>query len=379
MRTPLKLFLPGMAALLLAAPFLTPTTGSDLYAADLSYPPPGSSIRFVDKRHGEHNTPSHIDRLDVRSDQSSHTIIQPGYRPYRSDNRETVADSVSPRVEVLNISTNNEAPRTGRPLIWKIDSPGTASNYIMGTIHLDDERIMDLSDTVLTRLRSADRLMLELDLDQRTSLDIMRKMIFTDGRTLQQVIGEDLFSDLSEHIRHQSGLPSSMLSVLKPWAAMVILLRPDNDSGTFLDKQLSKIARNDSIPVIGLETVDEQLSAFDRIALDDQALLLRSTIDELDDKDSVYRQLLDAYIEGDLDRIVQVSAESEPKDERLAALFKESLILRRNKHMYQRMLPSLQQGNTFVAIGALHLPGEQGLLAMLKRQGYTLTRLSYGM
>ena len=47
--------------------------------------------------------------------------------------------------------------------------------------------------------------------------------------------------------------------------------------------------------------------------------------------------------------------------------------------MLERMLPSLQQGNSFVAIGALHLPGKQGLLAMLEQQGYTLTRLDYGM
>jgi uncharacterized protein YbaP (TraB family) len=375
----LKYIQPGLAALLFALPALLPDTGGELHAGDLTYPPPGASIRYVDKRNGEHNSASHIDRLDVRSEQESHTIIQPGYKPYQSDDQVTVDEPRHPRVEELTAFASVDTPRTGRPLVWKIDAPGVASNYIMGTIHLDDERIMDLSDTVLTRLRSADRLLLELKLDQRTSLDIMRKMIFTDGRTLQQVIGQDLFADVSEEFSRIASLPDSMLSVLKPWAAMVILLRPDNDSGTFLDKQLSQIARNDSIPVIGLETVDEQLSAFDNIALDDQALLLRSTLDELDEKDTVYRQLLEAYIDGDLDKIVQVSAESDPKDERLSALFKESLITRRNKHMLERMLSSLQLGNSFVAIGALHLPGEQGLLAMLEQQGYTLTRLDYGM
>lgn len=379
MHTPLKLLLPGMAALLFALPVLLLDTSGTVNANDLSYPPPGASIRYVDKRQGEHNKPDHVDRLDVRTGQESHTIIQPGHLPYRPDNQKTTISPVAPRTEVLDVSTGNDTSRTGRPLLWKIDLPGTASSYIMGTIHLDDERIMDLSDTVLTRLRSADRLMLELKLDQRTSLDVMRKMIFTDGRTLQQVVGEELFSDVSDEFSRIASLPDSMLSVLKPWAAMVILLRPENDSGTFLDKQLSQIARNDKIPVVGLETVDEQLSAFDNIALEDQTLLLRSTIDDLDVKDTVYRQLLDAYIDGDLNRIVQVSAASEPKDERLAALFKENLITRRNQHMLQRMLSSLQQGNSFIAVGTLHLPGEHGLLSMLERQGHTLTRLEYGM
>lgn len=347
-------------------------------AADLSYPPPGSSIRYVDKRNGESNRPQHLDRIDIPTSDSSHTIIQPGYKPYLSEIQNTAPDRSSSRITTINTG-HSDYSRRSRPLLWKIDAPGGSSNYIMGTIHLDDERILDLPDTVLSRLRSADRLMLELKLDQRTSLDIMRRMVFTDGRTLPQVIGDDLYSDVSERITLQGSLPANMLSVLKPWAAMVILLRPDNNSGTFLDKHLGQIARGDGIPVLGLETVDEQLSAFDSITLDDQALLLESTLKDIDDKDTVYRQLLDAYIEGDMDAIVAISDASQPEDKRLSELFEENLIKRRNRDMFERMQPQLQLGNTFVAVGALHLPGEHGLLAMLRQQGYSLTRLENGM
>ena len=365
-------------ALLMSLPVLLTNPANELHAADLSYPPAGSSLRYVDKRNGENNRPIHIDRLDIRPQETPHTIIQPGYKPYRSTEATTAAVQHAPRVEVFSERSSNAAPN-GRPLLWKIDAPGSASNYIMGTIHLDDERILELPDTVLSRLRSADQLMLELKLDQRTSLDIMRRMIFTDGRTLSQVIGEDLYTDVSEHLSASNGIPVNMLSVLKPWAAMVILLRPENSSGTFLDKHLGQIARNDGIPVLGLETVDEQLAAFDDIALDDQALLLQSTIDDIGEKEIVYRQLLDAYIAGDMESIVAISNATQPGDPRLAGLFQENLIDRRNRRMYQRMQPLLGQGNTFIAVGALHLPGENGLLSMLKQQGYTLTRLEYGM
>lgn len=373
MNKTLKTMLVGLAGLL---PVLLHT--GNLYATDLSYPPPGSSTRYVDKRHGEQNRPSHVDRLDARTEQDSHTIIQPGYRPYQSRRLQAPGTSAA-HIEPLDRPDNSAGSRTGHPLLWKLDKNGIASSYIMGTIHLDDDRVMELSDTVLARLRSADRLMLELALSQGTTQNILRRMVFTDGRTLQQVIGADLFSDVIDCFAQDVNVPGTMLSVLKPWAAMLILLRPANTSGTFLDKELGQLARNDGIPVIGLETVDEQLSAFDSITLEDQTSLLRSTISNLDGKDAVYKQLLDAYIDGDLAEIVRISEATQPKDVRLAGLYNENLITKRNERMARRMLPYLQQGNSFVAIGALHLPGEQGLLALLEKRGYRLTRLEYGM
>ena len=355
---------------------LSAVTGSS-QAQDLSYPPPGESIRYVDKSRGEHNLPYRVDRMDVRETSSPHTIIQPGYRPYQPEPEMVGGENAAERVEILDWGSDEQ--NRGRPLIWKVDRPGHASNYIMGTIHVDDERIMDLSDTVLSRLRSADRLLLELELNQRTSLDVMRKMMFTDGRTLAQVIGADLYEQVRTRFGEQSGLPGSTLLLLKPWAAMVMLLRPANDSGTFLDQQLGQIARNDGIPVTGLETVDEQMAAFDTIPLEDQTELLRATMEQLDDKDALYERLRQAYLDGDLDQIVAVSQESEPDDSRLADLFEKNLITRRNERMLRRMLPYLERGNTFVAIGALHLPGKEGLLALLKDKGYRVTRLEYGM
>jgi len=358
------------AALLLFIPWAGHTQ-------DLSYPPPGASVRYVDKRVGERNRPYVVDRLDARQAEPDHTIIQPGYRPYRPGSEQANTSNTA-RIEVLDWSSDSEI-RTGHPLIWKIDRPGMASSYIMGTIHVDDERVMALSDTILTRLRSADRVLLELKLDQRTPIDIMRRMTFTDGRTLKQVIGDELYAAVSERFTRASALPVETLTILKPWAAMVMLLQPGNESGTFLDQQLGQIARNDGIPVIGLETIDEQMSAFDDIPLEDQTHLLQATVEDLDSKDALYRELMNAYLEGDLERIVAVSKSSQPGDSRLAALYEDRLIDQRNTRMLERMLPYLAQGGTFVAIGALHLPGERGLLARLRDSGYRLTRLEYGM
>jgi uncharacterized protein YbaP (TraB family) len=280
----------------------------------------------------------------------------------------------------LHRSTKQSDQQTANPMLWRIEHPdansGILSSYIFGTIHLDDEKVMDIPDSVIRRLASANTLMLELELNASGSVNILRKMLFTDGRNLKQVIGEEEFKEVSTALAESGNqLPDDILSVLKPWAAMLLLIRPENKSGTFLDKKLADIARNVRINIEGLETIDEQLSVFDDLVITDQVKLLRSTMSTLEEKNQAYKDLLDAYLSGDLEKLVQVSIEQEPKDKKLAELIKTRLIYDRNTIMYDRLQQRLQMGSAFIAVGALHLPGELGLLEKLRQSGYRLSRV----
>jgi len=277
-------------------------------------------------------------------------------------------------------SENLAGQQSGSPMLWRIEHPNTnsgiRSSYIFGTIHIDDEEVMAIPDSVLHRLNAADTLMLELELNAGGFENILRKMLFTDGRNLKQVIGETEFKEVALALAKSGNqLPGDILSVLKPWAAMLLLIRPDNNSGTFLDKKLADIARNAGTRIEGLETINEQLSVFDDLLLADQVNLLRSTMNTLPEKNQAYKDLLNAYLSGDLGKLVQVSKDQEPKDRKLAELIKTRLIYDRNQKMFDRLQPRLQVGNTFVAIGALHLPGELGLLNKLRLAGYRLSRV----
>ena len=327
-----------MVALLLAV--------STLAAADQANPNPQPEIRYIDRSKGESNN----------------------------------AYSVSRPATYNEIGQDHQ---TGSPFLWRIEYPerhSTArSSYIYGTIHIDDKNVMAVSDSVLQRLVVADTLMLELEMNANGSVDVLRKMLFTDGRHLSQVIREETFIEVSEDlIRTGNHLPDEILTVLKPWAAMLLLIKPDNNSGTFLDKRLADLARNSGIRVEGLETVNEQLSVFDDISIDDQVNLLHSAMDSLSDKDLAYQLLIDAYLAGDLEKIVSIADSQQPKDRRLAALINDKLIIERNHRMFERMQKQLRAGNTFIAVGALHLPGEQGLLNKLRQAGYRVVRIQQG-
>ena len=280
-------------------------------------------------------------------------------------------------------SKNLADRQAGSPMLWRIGHPdansGTRSSYIFGTIHIDDEKVMAIPDSVIQRLAAADTLMLELELNASGSVNILRKMLFTDGRSLKQVIGETEFEEVTLALAESGNqLPGDILSVLKPWAAMLLLIRPENNSGTFLDKKLADIARNAGIRIEGLETIDEQLSVFDDLLLTDQVNLLRSTMSTLTEKNQAYSDLLGAYLSGDLEELIRVSTDQEPKDRKLAELIKTRLIYDRNQKMFDRLQGRLQTGNAFIAVGALHLPGELGLLNKLRQAGYRLVRVGRG-
>ncbi len=285
-----------------------------------------------------------------------------------------------PVTQPVNKNKNSVAGHTDSPMLWRIEHPDPQSNirssYIFGTIHMDNEKVMAIPNSVLQRLYAADTLMLELELNPNSSINVLRKMLFTNGKNLEQVLGKIEFNEVSDALAESGNqLPVEILSVLKPWAAMLLLIRPENKSGTFLDKKLAELARSSNIRIEGLETIDEQLSIFDDLMLEDQIKLLRSTLSTLAEKDQAYKDLLDAYLSGDLQKIVEVSLEQEPDDKDLAELLKTRLIDNRNRKMFDRIQYRLRLGNTFIAVGTLHLPGELGLLNKLRQAGYRLSRV----
>ena len=128
--------------------------------------------------------------------------------------------------------------------------------------------------------------------------------------------------------------------------------------------------------VHGLETIQEQLNVFESLSEADQISMLEEAVENFPDLDAMYADLLDAYKQRDLAGLMALNeASMKAGDPQLADEFQQRLIIDRNHRMSERMQQYLQQGKVFVAVGALHLPGEDGLLNLLEQQGYTVRRV----
>jgi len=255
-------------------------------------------------------------------------------------------------------------------ILWEVSQSEVISCYLFGTIHSEDARVTELPEPVNTAFNSANTLALEMQLDKDTAREVMKSLYFTDGRHLKPIIGDDLYFQ-SVKAMVKKGLPERIVNKMKPWAVFTVLNMPEQRTGLFLDAILFQTAKQQGKTIHGLETQQEQTAVFDEMSLDSQIALLKSTLENMLDMDKLQDEAIDVYLTRDLNKILALNDKYESLiDEKLAKEFTQRLVTDRNYRMVKRMTPLLKAGNCFVAVGALHLPGEEGILTLLKQQGY---------
>lgn len=261
---------------------------------------------------------------------------------------------------------------TQRGLLWEISKPGMVPGYLFGTIHSEDPEVLQLSGAVQQALDDASRVVLEVLMDRDTMIYTSTAMLMTDGRLLSAILGEDLFVSALAAMQAR-GIPEVVVERMKPWAVAITLAMPPAVTGQVLDLTLYQFAVENSKPVYGLETIREQLDVFEGMSLDDQVALVRDAVEQFPGINALHADLLAAYKRRDLAALEALNESSmKTGDQRLARDFQQRLILDRNRRMAERMQEHLQAGGAFIAVGALHLPGDEGLVELLERRGYSV-------
>jgi uncharacterized protein YbaP (TraB family) len=126
--------------------------------------------------------------------------------------------------------------------------------------------------------------------------------------------------------------------------------------------------------VYGLETIAEQVGAMETMSIELQVAMLRDAVAQHHQLDQIIEQLINAYLRRDLKALETISyVVMQNGDDRVAAIFNTEVVDRRNYRMLERMQPRLREGNAFIAVGALHLPGDNGLLNLLRNKGYRVS------
>lgn len=259
-------------------------------------------------------------------------------------------------------------------LLWKIEKPGLKPSHLFGTIHLNDERVKKLAPPVNNAFQYANSFTMEMIVDTN-GLAVMGEVMFLDGGlSLRKISGEELYQKTIEAILAR-GMTTENLDRLKPWVVIMMLSTPKSKTGLFLDMDLYMKASLASKPRFGLETMSEQLAPFNNITIKSQVALLRDSLAALEDFDKQLEEITRAYLRRDLTELLAISKNYQGNAGEAYQKLMGQLIKDRNLRMRDRMQPRLLEGNAFIAVGALHLPGENGLIKLLERQGYTLTSI----
>ena len=269
------------------------------------------------------------------------------------------------------------AERYEHGLLWRIEGSNAPASHVFGTVHLADPRVTSLPPEVTREFNQARSLTLEAGLDPASVLVLAGRMVFDDGRDLPGVAGVELFNRAAR-LTAGLGLPEPMVRLFRPWAVALLLSVPPQDPLNVLDLVLARLAAEQGKPVHELESMDEQISVFEGMSQQDQVALLKQAVDEYERMPRLIRRVVDAYLARDLAGIWRISQESVDKGEeerRLNEVFSRRLLHERNVRMAERAEPRLREGGAFIAVGALHLYGSGGVLSLLERRGWRVTRV----
>ncbi len=284
------------------------------------------------------------------------------------------------------IMAQADATENSGPLLWKIERAGRPTSYLFGTVHLTDERVTKLSPAVEQALSQSKTVALEVsDISEKATATVIAQsaplVMFTDGRRLDGLLSGTEY-DTVKRIISRSGMPSDLAALFKPWIVTMIMSVSDcertsiQQGARVLDMKIAEVGKARGLQVVGLETIPEQLQALAAVPEPQQLDMLRASLKFADRTNDMMETLVQLYLERKISAAlpfqIAIAKQVGIGNEAFAG-FQEKLLTERNIKMRTTAEPLLEQGGAFIAIGALHLPGKQGLVALLREAGYTVT------
>lgn len=258
-------------------------------------------------------------------------------------------------------------------LFWKISKAGQPDSYLFGTIHLSDERLLPILEKVRPAIQQTQLFLMEVVLDDSAQQQLSSATLYTGGHLLEDDIDEITLDRITTIMQQYYGVPAAAVNRMKPWAVMATLSSPPPENNrAVLDIELQQLAEEFGHAVKGLETAEEQVAALGGMPLNEQLWLLKKTVEDFDANMGQWSELLEKYLARDLQGLVHMQQKQMDDSTTIDDRFMAALVDQRNVKMAERLQLYMQNRAVFAAIGALHLPGKNGVLHLLELQGYSV-------
>ncbi len=273
-------------------------------------------------------------------------------------------------------NAQTEPHKTDRTIFYEISGNGLRKpSYLFGTMHLITQLYVDSLPMVMDSYRKCTQVAGEMILDSSASIKMIPATMLK-GKTLREVLPADLYASTNAWLKELSGYDLSLFNALNPMTINVTLLQliqakyyPLPAGGVIMDSYFQQEAKKENKELIGLESVQDQIDAlFNQFSVERQTELLRDFVRNKDKSISDLGNMSRFYRTHQLDQLEKLMYdETYSKDEI------ETLLYKRNEKWAKELQTIMMQGPTFIAVGALHLAGDRGLVNLLRQQGYTVT------
>ncbi|WP_306258890.1 TraB/GumN family protein [Pararhizobium sp. IMCC21322] len=291
-----------------------------------------------------------------------------------------------------NLEREARAIPNGEGLLWRITAPDGKTSYLFGTIHLSELSVPEISPTVLDLVLQSQLVVTEIpDIANETivaeqSVLQMGNLFLGNGKTLKDFMSPQAYGNL-ERLMTDMGLPPFALIGFRPFVVTALISIPSCELPGMLestggmnntvDVRIASAAEAAGIPTTGLESFAEQMEAITNIPLAEGVKMLETLVlheDQIEDFAATLVALYDAERMDQMLALERIEMPFAPLAD-IPEGFAKSMIVDRNRRMAERSLPYVSEGGAFIAVGALHLPGKEGLVALFRESGFEVERV----
>jgi uncharacterized protein YbaP (TraB family) len=256
-------------------------------------------------------------------------------------------------------------------LLYEITSKdGQHTSYVFGTIHLMPKEKFNIDSTLTAAFNSSSMIAMEVDLnmDLAQKIELAKETILPEGKTLRDICTAAQYQLIYTYAVDSNGMSKKKFkrySRLKPFFFSSVMLQESIENTKSYELEFGEMAKKRSKKTMGLESIQVQIQTINTVSLEDQVRML---IDGMNQTQS-YDAMLSNYLSESIDELYSdIITESEGFPD-----FVENFLNKRNTQWIPVITDQIERENTFIAVGAGHLPGPNGVLALLRAKGYSLT------
>jgi len=259
-----------------------------------------------------------------------------------------------------------------KSLLYEISGNGLSKpSYVYGTIHIICKDDFIMNEATKQKFSETQQVYLELDMDDPKMMpEMMKSMYMTDGSTLKNLLSEVDYQKVSQFYKDSLKINIGTMDKMKPFvlSSMTIPKLIACPSQSY-EETFVKMAKAENKEVFGLETVAEQFGALDKMGMKKQAdLMLVKMIENWEEGKQTLKQMITDYKNQDVEALLEDMSKSKSSD----ANFQEELLVTRNKNWISKIKTISKEKPTFFAVGAGHLGGKKGVIALLRNEGFTV-------
>lgn len=272
-------------------------------------------------------------------------------------------------------------------LLWAISGNGLQdTSYLYGTIHLIAKADFFLTDATKTAFSKSEKVTFEINMedmmDMGAQMSLMMKAFMNEGQTLSDFLEKEKYEEVKAHFA-EMGMNDFMWQMMEKIKPMFLSVFGSMDmtgggglnTGEMMSYEMEfmEMAQNKEKSIGGLETAAYQMSMFDSIPYEAQAAMLYESIKVEKSSNDQLDEMVKLYKNQDLKGMMKMFA----ADEEGVGQYEDLLLVGRNKNWIPVMQKMMSEQVTFFAVGAGHLGGNNGVVNLLKAEGFTLTPMNY--